>query len=139
MGNSSDESYRAVRERGGVGVVRDHDDRAPVLVKLVEVAHHLLTCIAVEIARRLIGQDDLRIVGERPRERDTLLLPLTHFRRTVIGSIGQADTVEHLHRTLFLLFGGFARQHEWDLHVFAGSQPRDQVERLKHEADLAAS
>lgn len=42
VGDSGDQANGAVRECGGVRVVGDHDDRTPVLVKFIQIAHHLL-------------------------------------------------------------------------------------------------
>ena len=50
----------------------------------------------VEVAGRLVGQHDRRIVGERARDRDALLLAARQLRRIVMRAIGQPNLVEQL-------------------------------------------
>ena len=59
-----------------LGIVRDHDDRlAELAVEPVEQVEDLLRRRAVEVAGRLVGDDDRRVGDQRPRDRDALLLP----------------------------------------------------------------
>ena len=48
----------------------------------------------VEIPGRLVGQHDRRIVGERARQRDALLLAAGQLRRIVMRPAGQPDFLE---------------------------------------------
>ena len=43
----------------------------------------------VEVAGRLVGQHDRRVVGERARDGDALLLAARELRRIVVRAIGQ--------------------------------------------------
>ena len=56
--------------------------------------------VIVEIADRLVGEDERRVVGERPRNRDALLLSATQFRRAVSPSIAKTDSVEEFEGAL---------------------------------------
>ena len=51
---------------------------------------------AVEIARGLVGKQDVRIVGQSPRDGHALALPTREGRRKVLSPIGEADTFEKL-------------------------------------------
>src|SRR6266498_5962453 len=62
----------AVRVRRDVVLVGHQEDRLPGRVQLLEQAHDLLARGRVEVAGRLIGQQDARVVDERPRNRDAL-------------------------------------------------------------------
>src|SRR3954468_3066635 len=66
---------QAVGVAGGLLVVGDHDDR---LTELVDRAPQQLQDLGradrVEVAGRLVGEDDGRAAGERAHDRDTLLL-----------------------------------------------------------------
>ena len=53
----------------------DHDDRNASLVQLLEDSHDLNAGSAVEVAGRLIREQDLGIIDQRPRNGDALLLP----------------------------------------------------------------
>src|SRR6187551_3584009 len=56
-------------------VVRHVDERdADLLLEALDEELHLLAELQVEGAERLVEQEDLRLVDERPRESDTLLL-----------------------------------------------------------------
>src|SRR5690349_22406552 len=50
--------------------------------------------LIVEIADRLVGENERRIVDKRPGNRDTLLLSAAQFRRPVSPSITKTDSVE---------------------------------------------
>ena len=51
----------------------------------------------IEVSRRLVGQHDRRIVGERARNRNALLLS-RQLRRIVVRAIGQPDLLHELPR-----------------------------------------
>ena len=56
-----------------------------------------LTCILiVEVANRLVGEDERGIIDQSPGNRDTLLLAPAQFRRPVPGAIAKTDRVEKL-------------------------------------------
>src|SRR5262249_36760474 len=57
-----------------VRLVRDEDDRVAALVETPEQPHDFFARLRVEIARRLIGQQDRRVVHECPRNRHALTL-----------------------------------------------------------------
>ena len=52
----------------------------------------------VEVARRLVGDEQRRIVRERARDRDALLLAARRSRRQLVGLVGHPDFVEQRHR-----------------------------------------
>jgi len=90
---------RASGHRRQLGVVGDEDQRRPP--HRVDVAHqiHDVPAVgAVEIAGRLVGQQDRRIVGQRPRQRHALLLSARQLRRVVMRAAGQADLLEQSSR-----------------------------------------
>ena len=46
--------------------------------------------VRVEVAGRLVGQDQRGLVHQRPGNGHALLLPARHLRRLVVGAVGQA-------------------------------------------------
>ena len=50
----------------------------------------------VQVAGRLVGEHDRRVVGQRARERDPLLLAAGQLRRIVMGAAGQPDFLQQL-------------------------------------------
>ena len=82
---------RFVGQRRQLGIVRDEHERAAALaVDGHEQIDHLPAGGAVEIAGRLVGEQDRRIVRERARDRDALLLAARELRRIVMAAIGRA-------------------------------------------------
>src|SRR4051794_30189251 len=79
---------QAVGVAGGLLVVGDHDDR---LTELVDRAPQQLQDLGrahrVEVAGRLVGEDDGRAAGERAHDRDTLLLAAGQLARAVRDAI----------------------------------------------------
>ena len=78
-------------------VVRDVDERHPELaLERLEEDLHLLAKLQVECAERLVEEEHLRPVDDRPRERDALALPARELDRLAVSVAAEADHVEHL-------------------------------------------
>ena len=61
--------------RGGVRIVRDHDDGLVVpLVERLQEVQDLVPGLAVEVARRLVAEQQRRVGDDRARDADALLL-----------------------------------------------------------------
>ena len=81
--------------RGGdLGVVGDEDDRPARGVELVEERHDLGAGVAVEVAGRLVGEDERRLGDERPGDGDALLLAAGQLGRLVVEAVAQAEPLE---------------------------------------------
>src|SRR3954454_9270563 len=119
-------------------VVRGHDDRRPGAVDPVEQAHDADARGGVEVAGRLVGQQDRGPVDERPGDGDALLLAAGQLVREAALLTGEADQVEHLRHGVRDGVPGLADdlQGERDVleHGLVGQQP----EVLEDDADLAA-
>ena len=50
--------------------------------------------LGVEVAGRLVGEDDQRPLGERPRDRDALALAARELRRPVGEPVAEPDPLE---------------------------------------------
>ena len=111
-----------------------HAARAPHLQQQVE---DVPAVRAVEVAGRLVGEDQRRIVGQRPRDGDALLLAAGQLRRIVMPAIVQADFVEQRLRARGrVAAAGDLHRH---LDVLDRGQRRHEVEELEDEADLLAA
>ena len=129
----------AVRVARGYRVVGDHHDR------LAELAHgvthereDLGAGRAVEVAGRLVGEDDLRAARQRTRHGDALLLPARQFvragaRRRFDSPDGLDDVVDP--RPVRLAAGEIHRERD----VLDRRQRRDEVEGLEDEAEPIAA
>ena len=67
----------------------DHGDAG--VVQLLEQFDDFLGGTAVERAGRLVGEDDMRVVDERARDRHALLLPARQLRRLVVFAMREPN------------------------------------------------
>ena len=76
-------------------VVRDHDQGAAALaVDPLQQVEHAHRALAVEVSGRLIGQDQARVVDQRPADRHPLPLTTAQLARPVLGTSGEPDLVQ---------------------------------------------
>jgi hypothetical protein len=96
------------------------------------------TRLRVEVARRLVGEQQRRLVDERPRDRDTLLLAAGELIRMMLGPIGEAHRRQRIHRQLASLRRRLhgTRIQQRHLDVLHRRRPRQQIEALEDEPDL---
>src|SRR4029077_17327650 len=85
----------ALRISSDVLLVRDHDDRDAALVELLENGHDLDAGSTVEIAGRFICQQDLRIIDQRARNCDALLLTAGKLTRKMVLTTCEPDRCEY--------------------------------------------
>ena len=75
--------------------MRGHDDgRAVAARKTGEKLDHVGAGLRVEVAGRLVGEDDARADDQSARDGDTLLLAAGHMARQVRGAVGETDLLE---------------------------------------------
>ena len=80
---------------GGLRVVGDHDDGlAVVAVEQLQQAQDFLGRMAVEVAGRLVADQQGRVGDDRARDRHALLLAAGEFVRAVRAAVGQADQLQ---------------------------------------------
>ena len=81
--------------------MRDQEDRdAALRVQPLEDAHHFDAGARVEVAGRLVGQDDRRLVDQRARDRDALLLPARQLVGMMVSALAEPDRVSASMRAL---------------------------------------
>ncbi len=135
----ADEPARGQRQppraaRRETGVVRDEEQRRAALA--IQPEHEVGDFDAgrvVEIARRLVGHQQLRLAGERAGDRDALLLAAGELLRIVRRALREPDAREPLLRLRRRVgrAGELERQH----HVLERRQRRQQLKRLEDEAE----
>src|SRR5262245_3945207 len=121
-----------------VTFVRHEHDRQPALdVQLLKDVHHLDAGPRVEVAGRLVGEQQHRVGNERARDRDALLLSARHLVRMVIDARTEADRFERGLRQLMALRSfDPAGIKERELDVLERGRSRQEIEPLEDEADL---
>ena len=82
-----------------LGIVGDQDERLAVVpVELPQEGQDLRRALGVQVAGRLVGQDQRRLVDEGPGDRHPLLLAARQLGRAVVGAVTETDEVERLIR-----------------------------------------
>ena len=89
-------------------VGRDQHRRA-ARVDVAEQVHDLERQIGIEVAGRLVGQHEVRLVDERARDRHALLLAARQFLGQRVQAVLQADPLQHLVGPAPLLLDRLAR------------------------------
>ena len=117
-------------------VVRDdHQGALPQALVLPEEVEDLVAGLRVELTGWLVGQDEHRVLDQRPRDRHALLLAPRQLVRAVVEAGSQADLGDQIDG--LLPPGRRAPQgQEWDQDVVDGGEVLDQVEGREDEADL---
>ena len=118
-------------------VVGDHDHRGLVVpVETPEDLHDLVPHLGVEVARGLVGQEELGAPDDRPGDRDPLLLPAGELRGEVVHARGETYALEGGEGQPPALGAGEAAVDERQLHVVEDAQVVNEVKGLEDEPDL---
>ena len=89
------EVQRPPRAIGGVRIVRDHDDRLAVIaIERLQQIEDLVAGLAIEIAGRLVAEQQRRVGDDGARDADALLLAARQLTRVVLRAIGQPDDLQ---------------------------------------------
>ena len=120
-----------------VRVVRDDENRrAERDVQIADEPQNVGAGLRVEIACRLVRQQDRRIHRQRARNGDALALSARQLVRKMVHARGQLHEVEQLARAIVDLLPRPAAQVQRQRHVLDARQARQQIEELKDEAEL---
>ena len=86
---------RAPGALGRVRIVRDHHDRLPVIaVERLQQIEDLVAGLAIEIAGRLVAEQQRRVGDDRARNADALFLSARQLPRIVLRAFGEADDLQ---------------------------------------------
>ena len=92
-------------------IVRHHDDRLAVLaVERLQQVEDLVAGLAVEVAGRLVAEQQRRVGDDGAGDADALLLAARELARVVVGAVGQADDRRAPSATRFCALG---RRRAW--------------------------
>src|SRR3546814_9906498 len=80
-----------------------HGDPAG-LVEIGEQFHDLDRAFGIEVAGRLVGEQHVGMGDDRPRDRDTLLLPTRKLSRGMIRSEEHTSDLQSLMRISYAVF-----------------------------------
>jgi hypothetical protein len=119
-------------------VRRDQEGSARLALNFRHQCEHLVGVFPIQVSGRFIGEYQRRLVHQRPRHRNPLLLAAGEAGRAIVHAIPETDALEQ-HRCALARIWSLAanpprvRKH----HVFQGGEVRQQVVVLEYEADLA--
>jgi len=115
-------------------IVRDEDSRRPRLFEeAAQIVPNAMLERRVQVAERLIQDEERRFRCERTRERDTLLLTTTELVWIAMTELGQVHERQHLFDALVPLLPAQFMQTETD--VLLNSHMREERIVLEHHPD----
>ncbi len=125
---------------GNLFLVCDHNQcHAAGLLEAGQQLHDSRGVRAVQISGRLIGQQNRRIISQRPGYRYALPFPSGKLTRVLAHAMFQPHFAQQCLGTLPTCAAAIGHSEHGSLHVFNSTQCRQQVERLKDEADMVAA
>ena len=89
----------------------------------------------IEIARGLVGENQLRPIQQGPRDGGPLLLARAELGRPVPDAVLKPELLQKLFRSRPVGLSNGPAGHE---DVLQNAQVRHQMEHLKHKADVVA-
>src|SRR5579859_7730817 len=119
--------------------MRDEDNCQSLIVEFLQDFHDFYGCAAVEVSRGLVCQEDRRLVYQRARNGDSLLLTSGHLRRKVVRAVCQTDHRQRVGSALFALLFWYFRVKSGKFGVFLRSGAREQIESLEYETEFLIS
>ncbi len=124
----------AARELEIVG--HDHEGRSRLAVEREQQVRHRAPSLAIEIAGRLVREEQPRAAGERARDADPLLLAAGELRGIVIHAGSEAHPREQIAgaRVRLGLRRAIGQELERHEHVLESGERRYQMKTLEHEA-----
>ena len=111
--------------------------RLPGRAQAVEQPEHVQGRGAVEVAGRLVGEHDERLVAERAGDRDPLTLAARERRGQMLGAVGEPDLLQQLRGPASRRARRAPGQQRGQLDVLHRGELVHQVEGLEDEADRA--
>src|SRR5205085_9050490 len=118
-------------------VVRDHDDGLAELANgAAQEVEDLSACTRVEVAGWLVGENDVGPRHQGSRHRHPLLLTTGELRWQMVEAVAHPHGVDDAIEPVGV--DAVAAQGEGEGDVLESVEGRDQVERLKDEADPPA-
>ena len=135
----TDFSIPQIHNTGGVllrqlRIMSDHDHQT-VFGHLLKQIHHLHTGIAVQRACRLVGQQNIRIIDQRPRDCHTLHLPAGKLIRLLMYLLSKSYFCESLNGPLSSLAFSHTGDSQCQFHIGKNCLMWYQIITLKHKTN----
>ena len=114
----------------------DLNNRSASGIQGLEHLHDLLALVRVKIARRFVGQDQLRVRDHRPGDTDQLLLAAGKLTRIQILFADNVETIQRVADNRIAPSLVHVPIGERDVQVLVDRQIVEQVIILENEADF---
>ena len=119
-----------------LGVVRHQDDGLLVdLVQFLQDLEHVLGALGIEVADRLVRENDVGIVDERTGDGDALLLSAGELVGELVRLLDDAEPSQERDTVLAAFLGGFASEDLGQADVVEDVERGDEIEGLEDHAD----
>ena len=115
----------------------DLNDGGALIVQLLEEVHDLLALTRVQVARGLVGQNQLRLGDNGPRHSHELLLSARKLAGVEVFLADDVEPVERVGHDRLALRTLDVPVGEGDVQVFGDREVVEQMVLLKHEPDIA--
>ena len=123
---------------GLADVLGGHHDRAAEVPEPMQLGPDRLAEEGVKAGRRLVEEEDRRIVDERAGELETALHPAGQVRRSSFSHVPQVEQLEHRPYASPPAQQEHPEEARDEVQVLPGRQVRVQAEQLGHVADPRA-
>ena len=134
--NTVAEDEAAVGACGEIEVVRDEEQGGVLLAANIDdELHNRFARALVEVARRLVRQNQRRAVDERSRDGNALTFAAGKFCRQVRHAFGESDACEQFFRLIAGLAHRRSRDARGEQDVFERRQLGNEVKKLENVAD----
>ena len=121
------------------GVVGDQQDRLALGVRAAQQPEHVAGVGAVQVAGRLVGQQQAGLVGQRAGQRDPLLLAAGQPGRRGARLVGMPSSASSSSRRFLACRGVAPASSAGSSTLSATVMLRQQVEELEDEPDVPAA
>ena len=134
-----DHTVLQVDDTGGILLrqlrVMGHHDHQAVFGHLLEQLHDLNTGLTVQRTGGLVGQQNIRVIHQRPGDGHPLHLAAGHLTGLFVALMSQSHLLQRSLGPAAALRLGHAGDGERQLHIGQHRLMRDQVIALEHKAD----
>src|SRR5215203_2034051 len=127
--------HYSLRPRGDLHVVRDEHDRDPRDVQFFKQVEDLGAGSRVQVAGRLVGQQQGRVIDQRAGYGHPLVLPTGELGRAMVHPPGKPNPLQDIEGPLSALLPADSRVDHRKLHIRERALPGEKVVALEDEPD----
>jgi hypothetical protein len=134
------QAQNSISTFGTFGIMCDHDQRkAGATHQVDQHRYDFGGGGTVEVASRLIGQQDEWVVGKRTRQSNALLLAAGKLVGQVIGFVRKTDSFQKIGCLIAAQLRRATVEQHGELDVFAGGEHREEIVALKDKPHFLAA